>query len=207
MWNGLKISGETLNAKRNKKKEKLHEKRLRRYYGKCRTGKHLVLILFKVSGWKILKLFKKDLEKLAKMLEKNTNAERQRKRETSSNYRPDTCLPVVWKVLTSVMEEKNYEFLGANVSLTKEQKGCRRKFRGTNDLLFIGKKTMWEVKIRKRNISIARIDYKKAYDIMPHSWIINGLETVQINETIGRLLAENIKSWWVECGEENLEKS
>ena len=53
---------------------------------------------------------------------------------------------------------------------------------------------MREVKMRKQNLSMAWIDYKKAYDMVPHSWIIDCLETVEINEKIRRLLAESMKS-------------
>ena len=44
--------------------------------------------------------------------------------------------------------------------------------------------------------------------MVPHSWIIDYLETVGINEKIRRLLAESMKSWRVELtsGEENLEE-
>ena len=60
--------------------------------------------------------------------------------------------------------------------------------------------------MRKRNLSLAWIDYKKAYEMVPHSWIIACLETVGINEKIRQLLAESMKSWRVEMtsGEENL---
>ena len=68
--------------------------------------------------------------------ENNTNAERQRK--AASNYRPITCLPLVWKLLTGVIAEV-YRFLDTNVLLAQEQKGCRRESKRTNDLLFIDK--------------------------------------------------------------------
>ena len=90
--------------------------------------------------------------------------------------------------------------------LPQEQNESKRKSKGTNDLLFIDKIIMTEVKMRKRHLSMAWIDYKKAYDIVPHSWIIDCLETVGINEKTRRLLAESMKSWRVELisGEENL---
>ena len=60
--------------------------------------------------------------------------------------------------------------------------------------------------MRKRNLSAAWIDYKKAYDRVPRSRIIDCLETVGINEKIRILLAESMKSWRVELTsrEENL---
>ena len=62
------------------------------------------------------------------------------------------------------------------------------------------------IKMRKRNLSMAWIDYKKAYEMVPHSWIIACLETVGTNEKIRQLLAESMISWRVEMtsGEENL---
>ena len=126
------------------------------------------------------------------------------KGKAASNYRPITCLPLIWKLLTGVIA-KVFGFLDTNLLLPQEQKRCRRKSRRTNDLLFTDK-IMREIKMRKRNLSMAWIDYKKADDIVPHSRIIDCLETVGINEKIRRLLAESIKSWQVELisGEENL---
>ena len=71
------------------------------------------------------------------------------KGKEASNYRPITCLPLVWKLLTGVIEEEVYGFLDTNLLLTQKQKGCRRKPRGTNDLLFIDKMITREVKMRK----------------------------------------------------------
>ena len=102
---------------------------------------------------------------------------------------------MVWKLLTGVIAEEVHEFLDTNLLSPQEQKGCRRKSRGTNDLLFIDKMIMREVKMRKWNLSMAWIEYKKAYDMVPHSWIIDCLETVKINEKIQRLLGESMKSW------------
>ena len=50
MQNDFKISRGTWNTKRNKKKQKLHQKRLTTNEGKCQIRKHLVLTLFNDSG-------------------------------------------------------------------------------------------------------------------------------------------------------------
>ena len=47
--------------------------------------------------------------------------------------------------------------------LPKEQKGCRKSSRGTNDLLYIDRGVIKEVKSRNKNLAMAWIDYKKAY--------------------------------------------
>ena len=59
--------------------------------------------------------------------------------------------------------------------------------------MLIEKMIIREVKMRKQNLSMAWIDYKKAY-MVSHSWIIDCFETVRINEKIRRLLAESMKS-------------
>jgi len=55
-----------------------------------------------------------------------------------------------------------------------------------------------EAKQRARNISMAWIDYKKAYDMIPHSWITECLEMFGVNENIRKLLGNSMKTWRVE---------
>ena len=55
--------------------------------------------------------------------------------------------------------------------LPEEQKGCRRKCKGTGDLFFIDKMILWEVRMRKKNLAVARINYKKAYNMEEEEWI------------------------------------
>ena len=80
------------------------------------------------------------------------------KGKTASNNRPITYLSLVWKLLTGAITEEIYGFLDTNLLLPQEQKGCRRKSRRTNDLLFIDKMIMRDVKMRKRNLSMTWID-------------------------------------------------
>ena len=71
--------------------------------------------------------------------------------------------------------------------LPEEQKRCRKGSRGTIDLLYIDRVVIKEVKSRNKNLAMAWIDYKKAYDMVPHSWIVECLDLF--------VVAENIKSW------------
>ena len=56
----------------------------------------------------------------------------------------------------------------------KEQKGCKRGTRGTKDQLLIGKMVLKDWKRRHTNPSMAWIDYRKAHDLVPHSWVMHG---------------------------------
>ena len=59
------------------------------------------------------------------------------KNNVASNYRPITCLPLMWKLLTGVIADQIYAHLDQEKLLPEEQKGCREGSRGTNDLLYI----------------------------------------------------------------------
>ena len=124
----------------------------------------------------------------------------------ANNYTPITCLPLTWKLLTIIIADEIYEYLDSEVMLPEEQKGCRRKARGTHDLLFIDKMILKEVKTRKKNLATPWIDYKKAFDLIPHSWISECLKMLGINEEIRKLLEESMKNWRVElvCGSASL---
>ena len=61
------------------------------------------------------------------------------KRNVASNYRSIACLPLMWKLLTSVMAEKVYAHLSEKNVLLGEQKGYRKDSRGTKDQLLIYK--------------------------------------------------------------------
>ena len=72
-----------------------------------------------------------------------------------SNYRPITCLPLVWKLLTGILKDEIYDYLEKNILLPEEQKGCRRKCKGTGGLLFIDKTILRELRMRKKNLAVA----------------------------------------------------
>ena len=55
----------------------------------------------------------------------------------ASNYRPITCLPLMWKLLTGLIADQIYVQLDQEKLLPEEQKWCRKGSRGTNDLLYI----------------------------------------------------------------------
>ena len=52
-----------------------------------------------------------------------------------NNYRPITCLPSIWKILTAQITEKIYYSLTSRGLFPDEQKGCCKGSRGTAELL------------------------------------------------------------------------
>ena len=87
------------------------------------------------------------------------------------NYRPISCLPLMWKLLTGIIAENTYNFLEVNNVMPEEQKKCRRNSRGTKDQLLIDKTILRDCKRRHTNLAMAWIDFQKAFDMVPHSRI------------------------------------
>ena len=50
-----------------------------------------------------------------------------------NNYRPISCLPLMWKLMTGIIANSVYEYLEMYNLLPVEQKGCLRNSQGTKD--------------------------------------------------------------------------
>ena len=72
-----------------------------------------------------------------------------------------------------------------------EQKGCRRGYRGAKDHLMLDKVIMRDCK--QTGLVIGWIDYQKAYDLVPHSWISETLEMVGMAEGVSKFLCRSMK--------------
>ena len=119
------------------------------------------------------------------------------KGNVASNYRPITCLPLMRKLLTGVIADQIYAHLDQEKLLPDELKGCRKGSRGTNDLLYIDRAVIKEVKSRNKNLAMAWIDYKKAYDMVSHSWIIKCLDLFGVAKNIKSSLVNSMEKWKV----------
>ena len=128
------------------------------------------------------------------------------KGNTVDNYIPISCLLLIWKLLTGVIAESMYEYLDKNNILPEEKKGCKRKNRGTKDQLLRDEMILQDCKKGHKNLAMAWVDYRKAYDLVPHSWILECLELTQISENIKKFIENTMKSWATEltsCGGES----
>jgi hypothetical protein len=88
-----------------------------------------------------------------------------------SKYRPITCLPTIYKIIASYIKVIIYYDHCQNLNiLNEEQKGFVKESFGCKEQLIIDTITMEQARKNNRNIYIAFIDCKKAYDSVPHSW-------------------------------------
>ena len=90
----------------------------------------------------------------------------------------------MWELMTETVAESIYNFLDVNGKLPVEQKGCKKESRGTKDQLLTDKKILRDCRRTHTNLGMAWIDYKKAYGMVPHFWILEGLELVQVSDNI-----------------------
>ena len=115
-----------------------------------------------------------------------------------NNYRPITCLPMMWKILTAQIREKIFYSLTNGGLFPGEQKGCGKGSRGTAELLYIDQHILNESKTRRKYLAMTWIDYKKKYDMVPQSWIINCLKMYKISYEIINFIEKTMKTRRIE---------
>ena len=95
-------------------------------------------------------------------------------------------------------------FLDENEMLPEEQKGCKRNSMGTKDQLLVDKTILADCKRRHKNLAMAWVDYKNAYDMVPHSWIIACLRLYRVSDNVVNFKERSMTNWKVQltsCGE------
>ena len=94
----------------------------------------------------------------------------------------------MWKLLTSIVADKIYNHLEESDLLAEEQKGCRRNSRVTKDQLLIDKAVMKIYRRKKFGLNMVQIDYRKAYDMVSHTWIKISLEMCGVASKISLIV-------------------
>lgn len=115
--------------------------------------------------------------------------------EDPSQYRPITCLPTMYKILTSCISNRIYKHVNSNNVLAEEQKGCRKGHQGCKEQLIIDSVILKQAQKEQRNLYTAFIDYKKAFDSVPHSWLLEVLRIYNIHPAIVNFLGTIMLHW------------
>ncbi|XP_030758038.1 uncharacterized protein LOC115883767 [Sitophilus oryzae] len=77
------------------------------------------------------------------------------------NYRPITCLPTLYKIMTQALSNRIYNHLNKNNILPPEQKGCKKGSRGCKDQLLLSKIIMDQQRNRRRIYACRGLTTKK----------------------------------------------
>lgn len=115
--------------------------------------------------------------------------------EDPSQYRPITCLPTLYKLITSCISQRINKHSETHNILAEEQKECRAKHMGCKEQLIIDSAVLKHVQKGKKDLFVAYVDYKKAFDSIPHSWLLHILEIYKINPHIINFLKNIMPTW------------
>ena len=105
---------------------------------------------------------------------------------------------MMWKILTAQIREKIYYSLTSRGLFPGEQEGCCKGSRGTAKLLYIDQHILNESKTRRKNLAMAWIDNKKAYDMILQSWILHCLKMYKISHEVINFIEKTIQTLKVE---------
>lgn len=111
------------------------------------------------------------------------------------NYRPITCLSVLYKLFTSILHSKIYRHCHINNIIHPEQKGCIKESFGCKEQLVIDSIIMNHAAKKCRNLCMAYIDYKKAFDSVPHSWLLKVLKLYKIHPYLVNTISYLMSNW------------
>ena len=128
-------------------------------------------------------------EGLTRLLPKTAETHR------ANKYRPICCLPTTYKLLTAIISERLYDHLSDNDLLSEQQKGCIKDCLGTKDQLLLNKAILENCRKRATNLWMAWLDYQKAYDSVPHSWIRKCLQLYGVSTNIEMFIADTMTKW------------
>ena len=126
------------------------------------------------------------------------NDQKDPSKETSPNYRSITCLPMIWKILTAQIGDEIYYTLTSCRLFPGEQKECHKGCKGTAELLYIDQLILNKSKTKQKNLALSWTDYKKAYDMVSKSWIINCLKMYKISHEVINFIEKTMKTCRVE---------
>ena len=92
----------------------------------------------------------------------------------------------MYRTLTGIIAKRISTHLEEQSLLPEEQKGCHPGSKGCKDQLIISKAIYEDCRRRNENLSIALIDYQKAFDSVPHSWVEKSIALAGVNSKIVR---------------------
>ena len=102
----------------------------------------------------------------------------------AKNYRPIACQIITYKLYTGILNHFLYDHCSTNNIITVEQAGGKKGVWGCTKQLLINKMILDEVRSNRRNLFMMWFDYKKAFDSIPHQWLIEALKLAKIPDML-----------------------
>jgi hypothetical protein len=105
------------------------------------------------------------------------------------------CLTTTYKIPHVITAKRISTYLEEQNLLPAGQKGCHPGNKGCKAEIIISKAIYQDCKRKNKNLSIAWIDYQKAFDSVPHSWVEKSTELVGVNSKIVRFCKLSVNKW------------
>ena len=113
----------------------------------------------------------------------------------SDQFRPIACLNTSYKLLTGAMADILLEHVFELGILPAEQKALRKETRGCLDALAVDMVIAEEARRDKSSLSVAWVNYQKAYDLVSHRWVNAMLRAVRAPKPIRALVRSLTRMW------------
>ena len=114
----------------------------------------------------------------------------------AKNYCPITWLNVLYKLYSSCISQRLMENVYKNNFVTSEQAAGKKKVWGTVKQLLIKKSILKEVRSMQRNPVTVWLDCRKAFDSIPHSWLLHALKLAKLPNHLLTTIKNLTESWY-----------
>ncbi len=115
----------------------------------------------------------------------------------AKNYRPIACQNTMYKLFTGIVYTFFEDHCVSNNIITMEQAGGKKGSWGCPDQLLINKMVLDEVTSHRRNLFTMWFDYKKAFDMIAHDWLIKALELAKLPPKLVNVVKMLMQKWSV----------
>lgn len=111
------------------------------------------------------------------------------------NFRPITCLNACYKLFTRILYLRILNTVNPVFLNVYEQRGSKKGVAGCKENLLIDRSITQDSVQYKRNLSMAWIDYRKAFDTTSHELIVRVMECLAIDDHIVRCIKQLMPLW------------
>ncbi|XP_053597527.1 uncharacterized protein LOC128668472 [Microplitis demolitor] len=120
------------------------------------------------------------------------------------NYRPITCLNAFYKIFTKILNNCILQEIDPVWQQIYEQRGNKRGLSGCKEHLLVDRCAIQDAIYYQRNLSMAWIDYRKAFDSTSHELILFLLKCLGVNRDTVGCIQRTMQLWrtrfHISCG-------
>ena len=113
----------------------------------------------------------------------------------TKNYRPIACHNITYKIYTGIINNSLENHCIINDIITLEQAESKKGSWSCADQPLVNKMTLDQVRNNRRNFLVMWLDYKKAFDYVPHNSVTKALQLAKIPPKIINAISQVMKVW------------